>query len=133
MSYPKLPADIDIQLAKFQKETMFPADLLPEGFSDLVKECFRYTSPYVLRMSLDDFKALLSITDNRYNVLDMNTIGHVVRSRNANELGLSITEYLEMQERFEVISRKVLEMVNDEQRRLSLPQSKLMQIPTAQA
>lgn len=108
----------EVQLVHWQRETMFPAELLPESFNDTVESFFSFVSPYSLRMPFADYKHVVSIKDNNYTILDMNTICHVIRSRNANELGWDMEMYVKFQESIETISLKVLELISAEEMRL---------------
>lgn len=105
----------EIELVRWQRETEFPKEMLKPDFKSIVEECFLYVSPYSLRMSLDDYKKILMIEDDSYSILDMNTICHVIRSRNAHDLGLDIDDYIQLQEAIEPISRKVLELISEKE------------------
>lgn len=108
-------SEVEKQLVKWQNDTIFNKALLPGNFSDLIAEAFAYNSPFNLRMAVDYFKQTVENRNNEYTLMEMGTILHVCKLRNAHELGMDMPEYVKFQEDIEVLSREYLKIVSGKQ------------------
>lgn len=110
---------INGELMQWQRDTLFPSELLPDNFGDLIREAFAFNSPFQLRMPIDDYRTIVTQNGNKYSVLDMGTIGHVLKLRTARELDMEMPEYVELQANIENIAKEYFSMVELEKERLT--------------
>lgn len=90
------------KMTEFKKETLFPEKPLGEfefneNFKLCVDLCFRHVAPHHLNMTWPEYKKLLEIADNKYNLLDMGTILWVFQQRTQHELGIDFEDYSNFQ------------------------------------
>lgn len=107
-------AEVQRRVNSWQAETLFPAELLPGGFPDMVWACFRFNSAFDLRMHAEHYKALTEKTEG-YTYLDISEIGLVCKKRNAAELALSKEQYNEFQMAVEEVIRHFLRLSTEQQ------------------
>lgn len=91
---------IEQELAVRQRDTVYPKPL-PEGIREVVLTALSFTTPFSLRMSLQDFQKIVNSEPADWSILDVNCISLVIKMRTAHELEMSITDWLEMQVIFE--------------------------------
>jgi len=140
--------EVEVQLTKWQNETTFDKAMLPENFSELVKEVLTYNSPFNLRMAVDYYKQLVQNTSNIYTLMEISCICHAAKLRNAFEMGMDMSEYILFQEGIEVIAQEYLRITAEKKKSIenkimatvraerSVPDNKKtidFPIPTAQA
>lgn len=108
--------EVEKQLTTWQNDTMFDKTLLPEKFAELVKDVLTYNSPFNLRMAVDYYKQLVQNTSNVYTLMEVSCICHAAKLRNAYEMGMDMTEYIEFQEGIEVIAQEYLKITAEKKK-----------------
>lgn len=108
-------AEVEKELTAWQNETIFNKEMLPENFHELVNEVFAFNSPFQLKMSIDFYKQIVEERDNEYTLMEISCICHVIKIRNADELGMTMSEYVKLQEDIEVIAKEYLTIVSGKQ------------------
>ncbi len=108
--------EVEKQLTTWQNEQTFDKSMLPENFSDLVKEVLTYNSPFNLRMSVDFYKQLVNNAANIYTLMEISCICHAAKLRNAFEMGMDMGEYIEFQEGIEAVAREFLTITGEKKK-----------------
>ena len=67
---------------------------LPFSFCGMVRNAFAHFSDLMLKMPWEIYHAVVSVKDNRYNYNQVNICFQVINMANADQLGLSIDDYV---------------------------------------
>jgi len=98
-------------LKTWENDTIFPKELLPVNFLDLVDEVFSNFTAFNLRMSNDFYRQICTHSDiNEFSLMEISCIGHVCKISTRNQMGMDKMEYLDFQDGIEVISKEYLKL-----------------------
>lgn len=100
--------EVNERFLQWQKASKFPKALYcsklfnDDGFAErgldqLIHRSFHYFTPQHLKLSLEDFHALYKIPYGEYDLRELSNVLYMVQNLTANDLGVDIDVYLDIQ------------------------------------
>lgn len=116
MKKKELENEIHLRTSTFVNETMY--DKCPAEFSLWVRASFMNFSDLILKMPWETYKAIVTITESKYNYQQMDIAIQVLQMNSAEHMKMGINEYIAFKETMQILCGEFIQSLEAEKTRI---------------